>query len=109
MLATLPPKHEVDKLIHQFFDLDTFPITTARELFHQAFPHSSHPEALLAILHEPTFMQEVRILPRDRRILFLILATVFGALARPFKNPNHMARLAFLHSRHSNAFLPPIQ
>ncbi|RFU24949.1 hypothetical protein B7463_g11387, partial [Scytalidium lignicola] len=40
ILATLPPKPEVDKLICQFFDRETFPITVA------------------PILHEPTFMRE---------------------------------------------------
>ncbi|KAK9245854.1 hypothetical protein V1506DRAFT_506084 [Lipomyces tetrasporus] len=40
ILATLPPKPEVDKLICQFFDRKTFPITVA------------------PILHEPTFMRE---------------------------------------------------
>jgi hypothetical protein len=32
ILATLPPKPEVDKLISQFFDRKTFPITVARKL-----------------------------------------------------------------------------
>ena len=32
ILATLPPKPEVDKLISLFFDRKTFPITVAREL-----------------------------------------------------------------------------
>jgi hypothetical protein len=32
ILATLPPKTEVDKLIYQFFDHKTFPITVARKL-----------------------------------------------------------------------------
>ncbi|KAI9730023.1 MAG: hypothetical protein M1818_008292 [Claussenomyces sp. TS43310] len=40
ILATLPPKLEVDKLISQFFDHKTFPITVA------------------PILHETTFMRE---------------------------------------------------
>ncbi|GAM39498.1 hypothetical protein TCE0_034f11099 [Talaromyces pinophilus] len=40
LLTTLPPKHQVDKLIHHFFDRDHFPIT------------------IVPILHEPTFMRE---------------------------------------------------
>ncbi|KKK24816.1 hypothetical protein AOCH_000267, partial [Aspergillus ochraceoroseus] len=40
ILATFPPKPEVDKLIRQFFDRKTLPITVP------------------AILHEPTFMRE---------------------------------------------------
>ncbi|KAE8557032.1 hypothetical protein EYB25_001738 [Talaromyces marneffei] len=40
LLTTLPPKHQVDKLIHHFFDRDNFPIS------------------IVPILHEPTFMSE---------------------------------------------------
>jgi hypothetical protein len=32
ILATLPPKPEVDNLISQFFNRETFPITVARKL-----------------------------------------------------------------------------
>jgi hypothetical protein len=31
LLTTLPPKHQVDKLIHHFFDRDHFPITIVRK------------------------------------------------------------------------------
>ncbi|EED19685.1 conserved hypothetical protein [Talaromyces stipitatus ATCC 10500] len=40
LLTTLPPKHQVDKLIHHFFDRENFPIP------------------IVPILHEPTFMRE---------------------------------------------------
>ncbi|KAH8892610.1 hypothetical protein GQ53DRAFT_685973 [Thozetella sp. PMI_491] len=40
ILSTLPPKHEVDRLIAQFFNTKTFPIRSP------------------PILHEPTFMRE---------------------------------------------------
>ncbi|KAL3482101.1 hypothetical protein BJX99DRAFT_82171 [Aspergillus californicus] len=40
ILSSIPPKHEVDKLIRWFFDRNTFPIT------------------IPPILHEPTFMRE---------------------------------------------------
>ncbi|GAD97950.1 conserved hypothetical protein [Paecilomyces variotii No. 5] len=40
LLLTLPPKPEVDKLIHYFFDRENFPIP------------------IVPILHEPTFMHE---------------------------------------------------
>jgi hypothetical protein len=31
ILASLPPKDEADKMVHEFFDHDNFPIPTARE------------------------------------------------------------------------------
>ncbi|PWY88086.1 hypothetical protein BO94DRAFT_465265 [Aspergillus sclerotioniger CBS 115572] len=40
IMVTLPPKHQADKLIAQFFDRDNFPIS------------------LPPILHQPTFMRE---------------------------------------------------
>ncbi|EXJ87214.1 hypothetical protein A1O3_04173 [Capronia epimyces CBS 606.96] len=40
MLSTLPPKPEVDRLVAQFFDRDTFPLS------------------IPPILHQPTFMHE---------------------------------------------------
>ncbi|OKL63564.1 hypothetical protein UA08_01696 [Talaromyces atroroseus] len=40
LLSTLPPKPQLDKLIHQFFDRQNFPI------------------AVVPILHQPTFMRE---------------------------------------------------
>ena len=37
ILATLPPKHEINTLLRQFFDLETFPITVARKLVLKTF------------------------------------------------------------------------
>jgi hypothetical protein len=31
LLTTLPPKNQVDKLIHHFFDRENFPITIVRK------------------------------------------------------------------------------
>lgn len=33
LLAALPPKHQVDKLIRFFFDRDNFPLTIVRKYF----------------------------------------------------------------------------
>jgi hypothetical protein len=72
ILATLPPKSEVDKLVCQFFDRETFPITVARKL--RQISRTSHKLTKSpAILHEPTFMREVLILPKSYRIISLIL------------------------------------
>ena len=59
ILATLPPKPEVDKLIFHFFDRENFPITVARKLG-QIVPCTTHTLTQPpAILHEPTFLREV--------------------------------------------------
>jgi len=72
ILETLPPKPEVDKLICQFFDRETFPITVARKL-RQTVSRTSHKLTKSpAILHEPTFMHEVLILPDFYHIILLI-------------------------------------
>ena len=72
ILATLPPKPEVDKLICQFFDRKTFPIIVARKL-RQTVSRTKHKLTKSpAILHEPTFMREVLILPEFYHSILLI-------------------------------------
>jgi len=72
ILATLPPKPEVDKLIGQFFDRKTFPITVARKLRQIVF-HTTHKLTKSpAILHEQTFMREVLTSPEFYHIILLI-------------------------------------
>lgn len=41
ILATLPPKPEVDKLICQFFDREAFPFSVVRKLS-QGVPQSNY-------------------------------------------------------------------
>jgi hypothetical protein len=72
ILATLPPKTEVDKLISQFFDYKTFPIMVARKLRQLVFRNNHKLTKLTAILHEPTFMHEVLILPEFYHTIILI-------------------------------------
>jgi hypothetical protein len=71
ILANVPPKSKSDKLIQQFFDHETFPITVARKLRLLVFRTSHKLTKLPAIIHEPTFMREVLILPEFDHIILL--------------------------------------
>ncbi|KAE8352768.1 hypothetical protein BDV28DRAFT_148725 [Aspergillus coremiiformis] len=58
ILATLPPKPEIDRLIIRFFDRESFPIRLPRKL-RQIFLSTDYKLTMVpAILHEPTFMRE---------------------------------------------------
>jgi hypothetical protein len=72
ILANVPPKSKTDKLIQQFFDRDTFPITVARKSRLLVFQIRHKLTKSPAIIHEPTFMREVLILPKFNRIILLI-------------------------------------
>ncbi|RAK95437.1 fungal specific transcription factor domain-containing protein [Aspergillus ibericus CBS 121593] len=63
IISTLPPKHQADKLISQFFDRDNFPIS------------------LPPILHQPTFMREYNEHWKDpSRTNFIWLGLLFSIL-----------------------------
>ena len=59
ILATFPPKAEVDKLICQFFARENFPITVPRKFHGSISRICDKPKSSPAILHESTFMREV--------------------------------------------------
>lgn len=59
ILATLPPKRELDNLVAVFFDRPTFPIAVPRTCQPQ-LTWSANLIHVLAIIHESTFMREVR-------------------------------------------------
>jgi hypothetical protein len=64
LLANLPPKPEVDKLVRQFFDQKNFPIPVARKSPLTPSFTCQRLIVLQAILHEPTFMREVLNMPK---------------------------------------------
>ena len=72
ILATLPPKPEVDKLIDQYFDRKNFAIPIARKSPRPLLCTCQRLTAWPAVLHQPTFMHEVLILPEFRHTVGLI-------------------------------------
>lgn len=57
VLSALPPKAEVDQLVRNFFDRNSFPISVPRKSIIMC--RGGRRSQITAILHEPTFMCEV--------------------------------------------------
>ena len=109
LMTTLPPKRQVDKLIHNFFDRDNFPITIVRKYIDSTATH--RPESSLrgiAILHEPTFMTEVKT-QMNMLIIHANNKIVYRTLERSNQNECHMARTALLYPEHQHARIPAIR
>jgi hypothetical protein len=57
ILATIPEKPALDRIIARFFDGENSPIPTLRKLLVKS--HQMFANMVIDILHKPTFMQQV--------------------------------------------------